>query len=331
MDPRTGQVLALASAPSYNNNVYGPPVDGAGLAALATAEGSPGLEHATAAAVPPGSTFKLVMAAANLAHGALPPRQVVPTGASFTLGGHTFNNWRAMGPMNLVESLAWSNDVYFYRLAVALGPEKIIETAHALGVGQPTGIDLPGESAGYIGTPTSVRDTGATWYPGSTVILGIGQGYLAVTPLQAARWTAAVATGNLVTPRLGLAIGPDQRAEVALPAPATTPLPLAGALGPVRDGMRAAVTSGTARRLADLPVPVGAKTGTAQDGSLPPDSYDNWISVAAPFTDPTIVMTALVQGPGLGANNAGALVHDALVHYLAHQADIHHTAPAQNP
>ena len=112
-----------------------------------------------------------------------------------------------MGPMNLVQSIAISNDVYFYKLAVALGPEAVIDTAHALGVGQPTGIDLPGESAGYLGTPESVQASGGTWYGGSTVILGIGQGDLQVTPLQNARWTAAVATGNLVTPRLGLAVG----------------------------------------------------------------------------------------------------------------------------
>ena len=83
----------------------------------------------------------------------------------------------------------------------------MIDTARALGVGQRTGIDLPGESAGYLGTPESVQAKGGTWYGGSTVILGIGQGELQVTPLQNARWTAAVATGNLVTPRLGLAIG----------------------------------------------------------------------------------------------------------------------------
>ena len=175
-----------------------------------------------------------------------------------------------MGPMNLVQSIAISNDVYFYKLAVALGPEAVIDTARALGVGQRTGIDLPGESAGYLGTPDSVQAKGGTWYGGSTVILGIGQGELQVTPLQNARWTAAVATGNLVTPRLGLAIGTRRRARTPrCPRRAATPLPFAAALGPVREGMRAAVTGGTAVRLADLPVPVGAKTGTAQDGGLP--------------------------------------------------------------
>ena len=128
------------------------------------------------------------------------------------------------------------------------------------------------------------------------MILGIGQGELQVTPLQNARWTAAVATGNLVTPRLGMAVGTGGGTYTALVPPAATPVPFAGALGPVRDGMRAAVTGGTAVRLADLPVPVGGKTGTAQDGGLPDGSFDNWMTAVVPHDDPEIVVTALVRG-----------------------------------
>src|SRR3954468_12708264 len=331
MDPRSGQILAIASAPSFDNNVYGPPLDAGALQALAGAPGSPMLEHVTQAVAPPGSTFKLVVAAANQAHPVLSPQQVIPTGADFTYGGHTFNNWKPMGPMDLVQSIAISNDVYFYKLAVALGAESIIDTAHALGVGQPTGIDLPGESAGYLGTPDSVRAKGGAWYGGSTVILGIGQGELQVSPLQNARWTAAVATGNLVTPRLGMAIGTDAATYTALPAPPVTPVPFAAELGPVREGMRAAVTGGTAVRLADLPAPAGAKTGTAQDGGLPDGEYDNWMSAAAPSDNPEIVMTAWVQGPGMGGNSATSVVADGLRHYLEQQPDVVATGPAQAP
>jgi cell division protein FtsI/penicillin-binding protein 2 len=255
----------------------------------------------------------------------------VTTGASFTYGGHTFGNWKPMGPMNLVQSIAISNDVYFYKLAVALGADALIDTARTLGVGEPTGIDLPAESAGYLGTPDSVRAKGGAWYGGSTVILGIGQGELQVTPLQNARWTAAVATGNLVTPRFGLAIGDEKATYTALPVPAATPVPFAGGLGPVREGMREAVTAGTAIRLADLPAAVGAKTGTAQDGGLPEGEYDNWISAVAPMDAPEIVVTALVQGPGTGANTAKSVVADGLRHYLAHRPDIGATGATQTP
>jgi cell division protein FtsI/penicillin-binding protein 2/cell division protein FtsW (lipid II flippase) len=331
MDPDSGQILAIASTPSFDNNVYGPPLDPAALRDVADGPGSPMLEHVTQAVAPPGSTFKLVVAAANQAHPVFAPQRPIPTGADFTYGGHTFGNWKPMGPMDLVQSIAMSNDVYFYKLAVALGPEAVIDTARALGVGQPTGIDLPAESAGYLGTPDSVRADGGTWFGGSTVILGIGQGYLQVTPLQNARWTAAVATGNLVTPRLGLAIGTGARTYTALPQPPATPVPFAGALGPIRDGMRAAVTGGTAAQLADLPATVGAKTGTAQDGGLPDGSYDNWTTAAAPQDDPEIVVTALVQGPGTGGNSAKSVVSDGLRHYLEHRAEVLATGPVQTP
>jgi cell division protein FtsI/penicillin-binding protein 2/cell division protein FtsW (lipid II flippase) len=332
MDPRSGQVLAIASTPSFDNSVYGPPVDAAALQALADAPGAPTLEHVTQAVAPPGSTFKLVVAAANQAHQVFAPSRAIPTGADFTYGGHTFGNWKPMGPMNLVQSIAMSNDVYFYKLAVALGADALIDTAHALGVGEPTGIDLPAESAGYLGTPEFVQEKGGAWYGGSTVILGIGQGELQVTPLQNARWTAAVATGNLVTPRLGLAIGTEGSTYTALPAPTVTPVPFAAELGPVREGMRAAVTGGTAMGLAGFPVPVGAKTGTAQDGGLADGEYDYWMTAAAPFDDPEIVMTALVQGSertsGSAANN---VVTDGLRHYLEHRPDVVATGPAQAP
>ena len=158
-----------------------------------------------------------------------------------------------------------SNDVYFYKLAVALGPDAMIDTARALGVGQRTGIDLPAEAGGYLGTPDSVRASGGTWYGGSTVILGIGQGYLQVTPLQNARWTAAVATGKLVTPRLGLAVGtgraPTRRFRRRSRHRCRSPPRSAGPRGDAGGGHR--WYRGPARR---PPRAVGGKSGTAQDG-----------------------------------------------------------------
>jgi cell division protein FtsI/penicillin-binding protein 2/cell division protein FtsW (lipid II flippase) len=327
MDPHTGAVLALASLPSYDNNIYGPPIDQAGRRGAATAPGTPMLEHATESVAPPGSTFKLVVASADMVNPVIPPDKVIPTGGEFDLGGHVFHNWKTLGPMDLVQSIAWSNDVYFYQLAWALGADPLINTAHALGVGAPSGIDLPGESPGYLGTPRTVQH----WYAGSTVILGIGQGYLEVTPLQDARWTAAVSTGGLVTPRLGLAAGSAGGAYTAITGPAPTALPFAAALGPVQDGMRQAVTGGTAHQLTDIPVPVGAKTGTAQDPSSVNGGLDDWMTAAAPMGDPSIVVTAMVQGPGEGATSAGPAVNATLQYYFAREAQIVATPPMEGP
>jgi cell division protein FtsI/penicillin-binding protein 2/cell division protein FtsW (lipid II flippase) len=321
LDPRTGQVLAMASRPSFDNNLYGPPVDAAALARASSGAGDPMLEHVTQAAAPPGSTFKLVVAAANTAHPVLDPRLRVPTGGSFTYGGHTFGNWRVFGRSDLTQAIAWSNDVYFYKLALALGADAIHDTGTRLGVGRRTGIDLPGENPGFLGHPDNIASIGEHWYGGSTVLLGIGQGYVSVTPLQAAMWTAGVATGTSVVPRLGLAVQ-DAAGLTALPAPAPTPLPFAGALGPVRDGMRAAVTGGTAGQLADVPTDVGAKTGSAEDSLSASGETSSWFTAAAPLHDPQVVITSFVRGGGHGSDTSGPVVEQALRYFLAHSGEV---------
>jgi penicillin-binding protein 2 len=321
MDPRTGQVLAMASLPSYDNNLYGPPVDAVAFGRARAGPGSPMLEHVTQVAAPPGSTFKLVVAAANMAHPAIPPTRRIPTGEFFEYGGHVFGNWRRFGPQNMTEALALSNDVYFYKLALALGPGNIHDVGTQLGVGRPTGIDLPGENAGFFGTPDNVAAIGARWYGGSTVILGIGQGYLTVTPLQSALWTAGVATGTRVTPHLGLEVE-DGAGVTPLPATAPVPLPFAGVLEPVRTGMRAAVAGGTAGILRSLPVPAGAKTGSAEDARSASGETSSWFTAAAPMPDPAVVVTSFVRGGGHGADTSGPVVAQTMRYFFDHQAEI---------
>ncbi len=327
MDPRNGQVLAMASLPAYDDNLFGPPVNAAAVGQLTAQPGQPLLEHVTQSVAPPGSTFKLVVASADAVYGVVPPAEVVPTGGSFTLAGHTFNNWSVLGPMDLSQSIAWSNDVYFYKLAWALGPDRIDQIGAELGVGQPSGIDLPGETGGYFGSPASVEKAGGHWYAGSTVILGIGQGYIAVSPLQDARWTAAVSTGALVTPRLGLAAGSGSNGLLPLPVPPPQPLPFAAQLGPVQSGMVDAVTVGLAGQLGNLGVPAGAKTGSAQDPASPNGTVDSWFTAAAPLPDPSVIMTSFVRGGGDGATTSGPVVDEALQYVLAHEVQIFSTAP----
>ena len=328
LDPRNGQVLAMASLPSYDNRVFGPPVHNRALVRLSHRPASPMLEHVTQVAAPPGSTFKLVVAAASMRRGLVPPYRVLPGGGAWTLGNHTFHNWMTLPAQNLPQAIAWSNDVYFYQLAWALGPGPIIRTAHSLGVGRPTGIDLPGESGGYLGTPASVTRGGGTWYAGSTVILGIGQGYLTVTPLQDALWTAGVATGAMVTPHLGLAygVGPDQSTRLRWPRPQR--LPYAHRLGPVRAGMALATSSGTASILSVLPVKAGAKTGSAEDPSSPNGAPDSWFTAAAPLAHPRMVATSYVRGGGHGVSTSGAVVLPVMQYFFAHEKEILQSGPA---
>ncbi|RYU11796.1 FtsW/RodA/SpoVE family cell cycle protein [Nocardioides iriomotensis] len=322
LDPRNGQVLAMASLPTYDNRVFGPPVDSGALARLERRPASPMLEHVTQVAAPPGSTFKLVVAAASMRSGVVPPDRVLPGGGAWTLGDHTFGNWMSLPAQNLMQAISWSNNVYFYQLAWALGPWPIIRTARSLGVGRPTGIDLPGETGGYLGTPASISRAGGTWYPGSTVILGIGQGYLAVTPLQDALWTAGIATGAVVTPHLGLAYGggADGFTRIAWPRPRR--LAYAHRLGPVREGMALAATSGTASILTALPVRAGAKTGSSQDPSAPNGAPDSWFTAAAPLARPRMVATSFVRGGGHGVSTSGVVVLPVMEYFFAHERQI---------
>ncbi|GAA2150264.1 hypothetical protein GCM10009844_31010 [Nocardioides koreensis] len=322
LDPRNGQVLAMASLPTYDNRVFGPPVHSPALTRLARRPASPMLEHVTQAAAPPGSTFKLVVAAANMRRGLISPYRLLPGGGSWTLGDHTFGNWMTLPAQNLPQAISWSNDVYFYQLAWALGPTPIIRTARSLGVGRPTGIDLPGESGGYLGTPRSVRASGGTWYPGSTVILGIGQGYLTVTPLQDALWTGGVATGAVARPHLGLAYGGPAHTYTALRWPRPRRLPYADKLGPVRAGMALAATSGTASILNALPVKAAAKTGSAEDPSAPNGAPDSWFTAAAPLSHPRMVATSFVRGGGHGVSTSGAVVLPVMQYFFAHEREI---------
>lgn len=313
MDVRSGAVLALASVPGFDNNVYGPPADLVALAAQTQAPGAM-LNNVTQTAAPPGSTFKIVVAAANAENPVLSPDAVLAGGAAYTYGGHTFRNWEPMGAHSLVQAIQWSDNVYFYQLAELLGPERIAATAAELGVGQRSGIDLPGEAEGFLGTPENVGAIGATWYPGSTLLMGIGQGTVAATPVQLARWTSGIATGSTVTPQLAASYGTAEVIEIPTAQPFR--LPFADRLGPVRAGMRASAAAGTAGQLASLPVAVGAKTGTAEDPSAPGQGLDAWFSAVAPFDAPEIVVSVLVRGGGFGSATAGPVVKKLLERYF---------------
>lgn len=322
MDPSSGQILAMASAPAYDDNLFNGKIDQKSLDALMRGRGSPFLNHAIQLESPPGSTFKLVVGSADVVYGAIPPEEVIPTGYTFSYGSWSYTNWRPLPPQNLHQAIAWSNDVYFYKLAVTLGPEKIATVARQLGVGRQTGVDLPGERPGFLGTPETVSRLGETWYSGSTVILGIGQGYITATPLQVARWTGAVVTGQVATPHLGLGLSSPGGQWELIRFPSGTPLPFADQLGPVRQGMREAVLSGTGDLLRGIPIEAGGKTGTAEDPSAPSGQPDGWFTSAAPMSDPQVVITMEARGSGEGYNVTEPAVADVMRYYVDHRAHL---------
>ena len=316
MDARTGAVKAMASVPSYDNNIYSSPANLKAIRQQSSRPGLPLFNHATQVAGPPGSTFKIVVASANARNGykALAPSTVIPTGGAFYYGGHTFGNWEVLPPANLTDAIQWSNNVYFYKLALMLGPERIARTARLLGVGSPTGVDLPGEEGGYLGTPKSVEAEGGYWYPGSTVIMGIGQGPVTATPLQLSRWTVGVATGKMVTPQLAGSYGGTQNIPIVGAPPER--LPFADKLGPVRKGMRASAAAGTGGQLASLPITALSKTGTAEDPTAPNGGTHAWFSAVVPAENPRLVVSVFVRSGGYGSEVSGPVVTRILEHYL---------------
>ena len=324
MDAHSGEILAMASLPSYDDNLYGPPIDVAALNAAAAGHGYPMLEHATQVASPPGSTFKLVTAVTDAVYNAVPPSAVIPTGYSFGFGDVTFHGWGWLPAQNLSQAVAWSNDVYFYKVALALGPDKIKQVGSQLGAGEPSGIDLPGENAGLLGTPDLISREGGTWYPGNSVILGIGQGYVTATPVQVTRWSAAISTGATVTPHLGLAYRtPQGVARLSFPAPKA--LPFADKLQPVRDGMRQAVFA-IDGEVANLPVPAGAKTGTAEDSSTVSGDADSWFASTAPYNNAQVAGVVFARGGGEGFLS-GTAMRNILAYYFANESAVE-TTPA---
>jgi penicillin-binding protein 2 len=267
MDVDSGDVLALASTPGFDPNWFNSGVTDPQWRDLTTSDYKPLLNKAIGGTYPPGSTFKTAMALAAVDNGMAD--LVVNCTGSIRLGDHVFycDAWKIGGHGNcsLQRGIQVSCDVYFYEVARRLGIDKMAEAAHLLGLGSPTGIELPGESGGLIPTRAwKMKRFGVAWQQGETLINGIGQGYVLVTPIQLCMLAARLASGKAVSPRLTHQVGATLRPH-QLPAP----LPFSDtAFAMVREGMGMAVNApgGTAygSRILQTGFEMGGKTGTAQ-------------------------------------------------------------------
>lgn len=267
MDAGTGDVLALSSTPGFDPNWFNVGLSGQQWHDLTTDDHKPLLNKAVAGTYPPGSTFKTAMALAAVDNG-MEDFAVDCTG-SMRLGDHTFycDAWRigGHGHVNLTRGIQVSCDIFFYEVARRLGIDKMAEAAQSLGLGSPTGIELPGETGGLIPTRAwKMKRFGVAWQQGDTLSAGIGQGYVTATPLQLCQQAARIATGKSVSPRLTHQVGATLH-----PHPAPAPLPFSDkAFAMVRQGMGMAVNmpGGTAygARILQPGFEMAGKTGTAQ-------------------------------------------------------------------
>lgn len=295
MDPVSGDVLAMASIPSFDPNIFAIGLSPAAWQAISTDRAKPLLNRAIAATYEPGSVFKLVTATAALDRGIVSRRTMFDAPGYFQLGQWTFGDLRAWGRIDFLTGFANSVNVVFYTLGYRLGGEELANTALMMGLGETTGIDLPGEINGTIPSPSTKEQlVGEPWYPGDSVNMSIGQGAVTVTPIQVARMVGGIATGGqLVQPRLLLvSYDRDRTPHRTAPVQQRVVPYRDTSLAILREGMRAVVErgSGFAARLQGLAV--AGKTGSAENPRGRPHA---WFAGYAPAGAPRIVVVVFVE------------------------------------
>jgi penicillin-binding protein 2 len=336
MDARTGEVLAMVSRPTFDPNDFAVRIPASEWARLNTDPQTPLLNRAIQAQLAPGSVFKVVMATAMLESKAIPANYTVYCPGYATFYGRVFHCDHTHGEVDLHKGIVASCDVYFYNVGKLLGIDRISTYASGLGLGQRTGIDLPGEEPGLVPSEEwSERVNHHKWYPGSTISVAIGQGAVTATPVQLARMIAAIANG-------GTLIRPHFLKNATDVKSASFPLSQ-DTVEQVTDGMWGVVNEpdGTTSGQVKLQnIDFSGKTGTAQVESFDLQhklgkklKENGWFVGFAPRRNPEIVVAALVQSGGWGSTSAAPIVRDVVKAYYdkknAHpqQATADNTAP----
>lgn len=329
MKPHTGEILAMVNMPNFDNNMFARGITTEEFAVLNQNENDPMFPRAIAASLPSGSTFKLIIGAAALDEGIVTPRtSFLSTGGLTVNERWFFPDWKAGGHgyTDFTKAIAESVNTYFYIVGggyeerEGLGIARIKEYAERFGFGSALGIDLPSESAGLIpDIAWKEEHKGERWYVGDTYHVAIGQGDVLVTPLQIASMTSVFANGGtLIKPRIVNAVTVnDGGRTVYEPVVLDTHIVSEDAIQAVRQGMRQAVTIGSARSLSTLPVTVAGKTGTAQWSSTK-DTHA-WFTSFAPYEDPEIVVTVVVEEGGEGSGIAASIARDIYAWYFSRE------------
>lgn len=340
MDPRTGAILALVSLPGYNNNLFAPGISAVDYQKLLDDKSLPLFNRAIAGVYPPGSTIKMVTAAAALEEKVVDSNTLINDNGVLVIPNafnpsiqYNFYGWKktGLGPMNVRSAIAQSSDIYFYTVAgghplssiLGLGAEKLASYYRKFGMGKLTGIDIAGEKPGNVADPNWKLDyykgdaIKGKWYLGDTYHISIGQGDMLTTPLQVAVWTAAIANNGTLNKPTILKEILDQRGSV-LYKPNLEQLIFKSIsdehMRVIQAGMRDNVTSskGSGRTLQSLPMSAAGKTGTSQFDGADPMRTHAWYTAYAPFENPEIVITVLVEAGGEGHAVAVPIVKNSL-------------------
>ena len=341
IDPDDGSVLALASTPAFDPNLFVAGIDSERYGALRDSPEQPLFNRALRGRYPPGSTVKPFIGLAGMEYGLIDPNVSTYCQGWYMLDGdeRKYRDWKKTGhgPMDLSGAIVQSCDVYFYDLALTLGIDRLSQFMEPFGFNDLTGIDVSGELAGLIPSRAwKRRARREPWYPGETLITGIGQGFFLVTPLQLATATATLAKRGLqLRPRILAATeDPNTGERVWLPAVRNTTVPVTDpanwdyiirAMTRVVHGPR-----GTARGIAKgAPYKIAGKTGTAQVFGIKQDEKyveediakklrDHALFVGfAPVDEPRIAVAVVVENGGSGGAVAAPIARKVMDHYLA--------------
>ena len=332
MNVNSGEVLGIGSAPTFDPTIFTHPITQSQADALFSEEqGAPMFNRAISGNYPTGSIYKPITALAALSDGTITPSTVVNDTGSVTIADQRFQNAgnEANGPVSMQSALTVSSDVYFYELGAKLNRNNQLQKWSKLfGIGIPTGIDLPGESAGFLPTKAAVNKINkdnpkdpyaAPWVIGDNIQLAIGQGSLQTNPLQMATAYAALGNGGkILKPRLNLEeedsagrVLKESSPEVVRRFkinPAYRDVIMSG----LHDA--AQTPSGTSYKVfGGFPVPVAGKTGTAQ---RPPNGDQAWYAVLAPYPNPKIVVVTTIEQGGFGADTAAPVAEQILSAYF---------------
>jgi penicillin-binding protein 2 len=323
MNPQTGEILVWVSRPSYDPNLFAQRLRRESWDQLVADRAHPFQNRPLQAQYAPGSIFKLVVMAAGLETGALTPETTFSCPGSFTLGNVVFDDWEkgGHGRQDLMQAIAKSCNVYFYQAALKTGIDAITRVAWEFGLGQKTGIAMADEATGFVPTPEWKRRVlKDSWHPGDTVITGIGQGMILVTPLQVLSMVSAIANGGTIYRpwmvkrveswggEVVSAYGPEVVRKVDL-RPRVLEL--------LRQGMLRVVEEGTGKSARLREVQVAGKTGTAQlvrkEAGVSGETKDHaWFVAFAPYEDPKIAIVVIAEHAGFGGVAAAPVARAVL-------------------
>ena len=337
LDPSNGHVLAMVSSPAFDPNAFVEGMSAEAWDELASNPFHPMRNKAIQGQYPPGSTYKIVTAAAGLEEGVLDESTKHFCPGYYRYGNRTYRCWKrgGHGSVALVQAIAESCDVFFFKVGEQLGVDRLAEYARAFGLGRRTGVDLDNEAAGLVPSQAwKLRKLGVAWQGGETLSVAIGQGFNLVTPLQMASLMAAVANGGVMyKPLLVERIEDVNRGEVTFVEPEDVGrLPVSDeTLERIRTGLVEVVNgrSGTGSVAHIEGVTVAGKTGTAQViamGERPGHDEENkiplrfrdhaWFVAFAPVEAPEIAVSVLVEHGGHGGSAAGPIAREMIKTYL---------------